>query len=303
MKECFTEEGFGIMEAQINNYNKQRKGYRWTPRVKNVALHIKQSSTKTYRLMKSIFKLPNLTTIARLIADVDISEGFHNSILSGLKVRAESSRERDKYVVLGFDEIQLVPKMEYNRKDDKVEGIDKKCGKPIPVVNYAGVFMIRGLTTNFTQPIGYFLSSGPMKACDLAQNILRAIQLVNNTGLHTIAFVMDNGPNNMSAVKDMKVIDDTISVDGKKTYVFVDTPHLVKNTRNNMKNNGFLDGDGNKISWSHVQKLEAYNSSQFPRYCPRLTHNHVYLQAFKEMNVAKAAQVSKLLYNIKNFQE
>ena len=33
--------------------------------MKNVALYIKQSSTKTYRLLKSIFKLPNLTTIAR----------------------------------------------------------------------------------------------------------------------------------------------------------------------------------------------------------------------------------------------
>ena len=68
-----------------------------------------------------------------------------------------------------------------------------------------------------------------------------------------------------------------------------------------MKNNGTLYGDNNKIPWSYVQKLEAYNSSQFRRYCPRLTHNHVYLQAFKEMNVAKAAHVSKLLYNIRNF--
>ena len=103
-----------------------------------------------------------------------------------------------------------------------------------------------------------------MKSCDLAWNILRAIQLINNTGTAHNCIVMDNGPNNLSAVKEMKVMDDTISVDGKKTYVFVDTPQLVKNTRNSMKNNGFLDGDGNKISWSYVQTLEAYNSSHFP---------------------------------------
>ena len=81
--------------------------------MKNVALYITQSSTKTYRLLKSILKLPNLTTIARLIADVEVLEGFHNSILSGLKVRAESSKERGRYIVLGFDERQLVSKMEY----------------------------------------------------------------------------------------------------------------------------------------------------------------------------------------------
>ena len=64
----------------------------------------------------------------------------------------------------------------------------------------------------------------------------------------------------------MKDMNDTISVDGKKTYVFVNSPHLAKNTRNNIKNNRFHDGDGNEISWSYGQKLEAYNSSQFPRY-------------------------------------
>ena len=54
---------------------------------------------------------------------------------------------------------------------------------------------------------------------------------------------------------------------------------------------------------NYVQKLEAYNSSQFPTYCPTLKYSHVYLQALKEMNVAKAVQVSKLLYNVKNFQD
>ena len=33
---------------------------------------------------------------------------------------------------------------------------------------------------------------------------------------HTTAFVMDNGSNNMTAVVEMKVMDDTISVDRKR---------------------------------------------------------------------------------------
>ena len=63
--------------------------------------------------MKMVFKLLNLTTIARLKSGVHISEGFHNSLLSGLKARVESSKERDRYVVLGFNQTQLDPKMEY----------------------------------------------------------------------------------------------------------------------------------------------------------------------------------------------
>ena len=113
----------------------------------------------------------------------------------------------------------------------------------------------------------------------------------NNAGMHVIAFVMDNGPNNVSAVKSMKITDDTISVAGKKTFLFVDTPHLVKNTRGNLSKNGFVDDEGVKVNWGYIQTLESINSSHFPRYCPRLTHHHVNLQPFKEMNVSKAAQV------------
>ena len=39
---------------------------------------------------------------------------------------------------------------------------------------------------------------------------------------HTTAFVMDNGSNNMTAVVEMKVMDDTISVDRKRP-MFRDT--------------------------------------------------------------------------------
>ena len=115
--------------------------------------------------MNLVFQLLNLTTIARLIADVDISEVFHNSLLSGSKARVESSKERGRYVVQGFDQIQFGPRYGiYNRKDDRLEGIDKKFWKPIPLVSYKGDIMICGLTTNFTQPIGYFLTSSLMKS-------------------------------------------------------------------------------------------------------------------------------------------
>ena len=62
--------------------------------------------------MNLVFQLLNLTK-ARLIADVDISEVFHNSLLSGSKARVESSKERGRYVVQGFDQIQLVPGTEF----------------------------------------------------------------------------------------------------------------------------------------------------------------------------------------------
>ena len=113
---------------------------------------------------------------------------FHTSLLSGLKTRVESSKDTDML----FQASRLLPDTLsstygiYSIKDDRVEGIDNKFWKPIRFVNYAGLIMIRGLTKNFTQPIGYFLTSSWMKSFIACPDILITIELANNTGASCI---------------------------------------------------------------------------------------------------------------------
>ena len=52
----------------------------------------------------------------------------------------------------------------YNVEKDKIEGFENfgLLGKTKFVANHAIVFMVRSLVSKWKQPLGYFLSSGPM---------------------------------------------------------------------------------------------------------------------------------------------
>ena len=56
--------------------------------------------------------------------------------------------------------------LQYNSKSDTIDGfatVNEGSTEKF-VANHASVFMIRGLTTNWKQPVGYYLSNGPLKS-------------------------------------------------------------------------------------------------------------------------------------------
>ena len=52
----------------------------------------------------------------------------------------------------------------YGASKDCVEGLEDfgHLGKTKYVANHVGVFMVRGLTEKWKQPVAYFLTSGPI---------------------------------------------------------------------------------------------------------------------------------------------
>ena len=54
--------------------------------------------------------------------------------------------------------------MSYDIANDCVDGLEDLgfTGKTKYVANHAGVFMVRGLVEKWKQPVGYFVTTGPM---------------------------------------------------------------------------------------------------------------------------------------------
>ena len=139
--------------------------------------------------------------------------------------------------------MSLYPRLEYDPRNNSVAGLDASGSKKLPIVNSVGVFMMQSLKRNFKQTIGYHFSSGPMRAPLIAHLVKEAIYKLQLTELKLKAFVLDQGTNNVKAIslltKNSPIIKNP---DGSETVFFYDTPHLLKNTRNNFKANGFLMG-------------------------------------------------------------
>ena len=222
-----------------------------------------------------------MQTLQGLTDSIEINERFYESVLKALELYAtQFKNDEEKEVVLAFDEMPLNPQLEYDPRNDSVAGLDASGSKKLPIVNSVGVFMMQSLKRNFKQPIGYHFSSGPMRAPLIAHLAKEPIYKLQLTELKLKAFVLDQGTNNVKAIslltKNSPIIKNS---DGSETVLFYDTPHLLKNTRNNVEANGFLIKD-EKISWCFIERLLIFNNENELHYCPRLKDAHINIPAF-----------------------
>ena len=76
---------------------------------------------------------------------MDLTEGVLNDVLHLMYVKGDTLQLHEKLVVLCFDEVFLSKKIEIDKKSEQVIGSHKK----------AQVGMVRGLFSNYKQPIYY----------------------------------------------------------------------------------------------------------------------------------------------------
>ena len=126
--------------------------------------------------------------------------GFNESVLKALTVKAKAMDDRDCNVALVFDEMTIKQGLVYNAGTDTIEGFEDfgDIGQTRYIANHAIAFMVRGLASKWKQPIGYLLSSGPIKSTVLQSLIRSCLSKLDETGLKVAALVCDQGSNNRS---------------------------------------------------------------------------------------------------------
>lgn len=194
-----------------------------------------------------------------------------------------------------FDEMVIKEAVEYNRERDEVEGLEDfglSGGRTKLVANHATVFLVRGLMANWKQPLGYFLSSGPMDGKLLHSLLLDCIDRVEEVGLRVKVVVADQGSNNRKAFRlaGVSEMHPFFAHRGEKIHVLFDPPHLLKNIRNNFKKNGFLV-DGVTVNWQHMETFYHADKQSPVRIAPKLTDKHISLPPFANLKVKYATQV------------
>ena len=193
---------------------RSKHAYRWKVKDKMLALSILFHSRKAYKILSCFFILPSIRTLQRDLQKMHIKPGFSDSVLEALKVKVNAMDCRDQNVVLVFDEVCIKEGLLYNVGRDIIEGFEDfgHIGQTRYIANHAIVFMIRGLASKWKQPIGYFLSSGPIRAKTLQSLTRSCISKVTETGLNVVALVCEQGSNNRSFIQHLEkvTIDDHI---------------------------------------------------------------------------------------------
>ena len=284
-----------FIESQATMSQRSKMGYRWNPKDKMIALSIFFHSRKVYKILSQLFILPSQSTLLGSLQKMNIQPGFSESVLEALKVKVTAMDPRDRNVALVFDEMSIKQGLVYNTGKDIVEGFEDfgQLGQTRYIANHAIAFMVRGLASKWKQPVGYFLSSGPIKATILQSLTKMCISKLEATGLNVVALICDQGSNNRSFLQHMEHVSATqpyIRHNDKNIFVLYDPPHLLKNIRNNLKKGDFYV-DRRLVSWHHIVDFYRFDKGHEIRLAPKLTDKHINLPPFTSMRVNLAAQV------------
>ena len=182
------------------------------------ALHLRYTSLQSYKLLFEKFPLPS------------IQAGGVDSLKAAKKVREKGHISSD--VILMVDEMFLQKEASYQSGDyvgEDEEGI--------------ACFMIVGLK----QSVPHVIQAIPEVTITgewLVEKISASLHSLAQTGFTVRGIVIDNHNSNFNAFKSLKqkfgkgdkLFIQHPSNPHKNIYLFFDTPHLIKNVRNNLLN-------------------------------------------------------------------
>ena len=236
-----------------------------------------------------------MRTLLRDLQKMNIKPGFSGLVIGALTLKVQAMDPIDRNVALVFDEMSIKQGLVYNEGTDSVEGFEDfgDVGQSRYIANHAIAFMVRGLASKWKQPVGYFLSSGLIKATILRSLTKQCIDKIDKTGLNVVALVCDQGSNNRSFIQHLEkvTIDKPYIMHGnKQVFVFYDPPHLLKNVRNNLKKADLRVGE-KIVSSQHIVDFYNIDKMQMIQMAPKLKERHIELPPFSAMQVNLAAQV------------
>ncbi|KAI4463167.1 thap domain-containing protein 9 [Holotrichia oblita] len=295
-----------FFKSQILNSRRKPSGRRFTLQDKVLALALYKQSGNGYKLLSKLFTLPSPKTVIRLLKKVPVHPGINQSVLDVLSAEAKAfTSPLDKYCVLVFDEMSILPHLAWNEEDDAVVGFERDNHL---IANHAQVFMLRGINKNWKQPIYFDFVNGATKNFKIMSTIKEIVRKTKEAGLEIIATVCDQGTNNVSAittlVKDThaayqrrgeEFTDFVFEIDDMTIIPLFDVPHLMKGIRNNfLTANVEFKKDGRKMEakWEHIMTAWKIDSTLGSlRAMPKLTSAHVDPMYIKKMKVANCTQV------------
>ena len=200
----------------------------------------------------------------------------------------------EKLCTLCMDEMSLKTHLFYSIPGDKIIGLEDFEGgcRTNKVATSALVFMVRGRSGNWKQPLGYVLVNGGCPSRIVDDLVKEALDKLDAIGLQVMGVISDMGSNFQSLAIRLKVTPDRpwFIHNSKKYFLLFDAPHLLKCVRNNLMKHFFRFGL-HIATWKDIENFYQDDKALHARYAPNLTEKHIKSTNFDKMKVKYATQI------------
>jgi hypothetical protein len=145
---------------QLFNYTLKRP--KWSEATIRQCIAWRYASPKGYEFARrnGIIRAPSRFTLNRYMGKIQKGKGLSTLIETRLSAEADILQPVEKICSLVVDDMAIKEKLEYSRPDDTFYGASNITKEPLgkrPVLaNKLLCFVIHGLSTKYTVPVGYF---------------------------------------------------------------------------------------------------------------------------------------------------
>lgn len=189
----------------FKNASRSLCGRRYSTEEQILCLSIYKKSPKAYRYLRSFLPLPTLSTLKKLLAEIRMDCGVTEDVRARLKMAsAKFKSDKEKAVIVMWDELLLGLGLHYDPKSDKIVGFEDWGNRR--TANFADhglVFMMRFIDSGDTIPISFNFCNAQTKTDQLLFCIKEVIGAVKDAGLKVYATVCDGGSSNRAAIKQL----------------------------------------------------------------------------------------------------
>ena len=282
-----------FIKAQIKLHDIKKKGRRYSPELKSLAISIYHTSGKAYRLPTKLFILPSKSSLRRYISKMPTLPGFPQGAINIIRSKVSQMDEQEKLVTLCMDEMSLKTHLYYDISADKIVGLeDYGSGCRTNKVATTGlVFLVRSITGGWKQPLGYALVNGACPRDEMETLMREAIDKLKGIGLTVVVVISDMGLNFQSLANHLNITPENpwFIHNNEKVFVMFDPPHLLKCVRNNLMKYSFKF-DNYTATWKDIESFYNKDTTLAIRTAPKLTDKHLRPNGFSKMKV-KYAQI------------
>lgn len=255
----------------------------------------------------NILKLPSSRTLRDYKNFIRPDAGFRKQVLEDLIERTKDFFDTERYIVIVFDEMKIKSNLVFDKNSEQLIGF-VDLGDPElnfncyddqkELATHTLVFYIRGLCTDLKYSLAHFATDG-ITGVELIPIFWDAVSYLEKTcNLWVIAVTADGASSNR---RFFKLLGDKQGINYKilnyeapwrHIFLWSDAPHLLKTARNCLSNHKRdMWNDGFKLKWNHIADIYNEDHETGLKLLPKLTQEHINLNAYSKMTVKYAAQV------------
>lgn len=163
------------------------------------------------------YPLPAISSLQRWASKIELRHGLAPDILKMLDIMGKDKPDKERAVIILFDEMKVEKIYEYDPKNDEVIG----------PFNYLQVVMARGLFANWKQPI--YMEFDTQISTNILNNIITELHKIDYT---VVGMVSDCGGGNRGLWNDLEISPEKFwfhhPISNEKIYVLPEIGCLIQ---------------------------------------------------------------------------